>query len=94
MSRDDIVRAAKARARAARAALARARALTAGTRAASANTYDMTVIKLREAERRRCPLCSGDIDIGPCSCTMRCSAEACRPSQAGGGAWWEEASIP
>lgn len=60
-----------------RAAMARARALTAGMRASSRNTADLTLIRVREAERRRCLLCSGDIDIGWCTCDIRCTSARC-----------------
>lgn len=60
-----------------RAAMARARALTAGTRGASRNTAALSLIRVREAERRRCLLCNGEIDIGWCTCDIRCTSARC-----------------
>jgi hypothetical protein len=73
--------------------MARALAITAASKAASVNTVDMTVAKLRYAVRRRCDLCSDRVDIGECTCQMRCLSRRCAgPEDIPAGA--DEASIP
>ena len=78
---------------AAKSAMARARGLTAGTRAASDNSLDMTVMRLRESIRRRCEVCSGRVEVGgTCTCQLRCPAD--RVCQAQPELADDELSIP
>jgi hypothetical protein len=93
MGREDVIRAAKARAAAARSAMRRAKAVTAVTRAVSDDTVEATVARLRAAAGRRCDLCSGRIDVGRCTCTLRCLSAGCAASDEISGKE-DEASIP
>jgi hypothetical protein len=93
MGREDLIRAAKARAAAARSAMRRAVAMTTVTRAVSDDTVAATVIRLRAAAARRCDLCSGRIDIGRCTCTLRCLSDRCTATGEISGKD-DEASIP
>jgi hypothetical protein len=77
---------AESRADAARDAMKRALDMTDSARAESARTLAMTVLRLREAARRSCELCSGRAtprfgrhdEAARCTCTIRCTAGVCR----------------
>jgi hypothetical protein len=77
---------AEARAAAARDAMSRAVDMTDSARAESARTLSMTVLRLREAARRSCELCSGraarlgrrDGEAAACTCAVRCTSGACQ----------------
>jgi non-canonical (house-cleaning) NTP pyrophosphatase len=73
-----VKRAALKRAAAARSAMSRGLGMTAGYRASSDNSLDMTVMRLREAARRNCEVCSHRVEVGTCTCTIRCTDRACQ----------------
>lgn len=74
-----VKRAALKRAAAARSAMSRGLGMTAGYRASSDNSLDMTVMRLREAARRNCEVCSHRVEVGGvCTCTIRCTDRDCQ----------------